>query len=107
MLQELIPLLSVMISAGSLFYVIKNNKRTDVKEIENRVREMTTVNMKLDEIKRDVAEIKDNFRAMKQDVDSQRERLFQVENSAKRSHERIDELKKMVQTIADSADIKL
>mgnify|MGYP000046242219 CR=1 FL=1 len=91
MLMSIIP---IALSAFTVFYVIKNNKRSDTKDIEARVIENTKMNMKLDEIGRNVADIKYDISATKKDVQSLTERLTKVEASVKQAHYRIDRIDK-------------
>ena len=91
MLMSIIP---IALSSFTVFYVIKNNKRSDTKDIEARVIENTKMNMKLDEIGRNVADIKYDISATKKDVQSLTERLAKVEASVKQAHYRIDRIDK-------------
>lgn len=43
-------IISVVSVAFSIFFGLKNNKRSDTKDIEERVRQNTQINMKLDNI---------------------------------------------------------
>lgn len=43
-------IISVVSVAFSIFFGLKNNKRSDTKDIEERVRQNTKINMKLDNI---------------------------------------------------------
>ena len=75
--------ISLLISGVSvcfaIYFGLRNNKRSDVKEIEQRVRERTETNMKLDNIGKCVAEIKDNISDTKRDLQEVKEKLFLVE----------------------------
>ena len=43
-------IISVVSVAFSIFFGLKNNKRSDTKDIEERVKQNTKINMKLDNI---------------------------------------------------------
>lgn len=87
---EVALLLSVVSVAFSIFFGLKNNRRSDTKEIEERVRENTKINMKLDNIALNTSDIKNELSAMKKDVSGHEERIIKVEDSAKSAHHRID-----------------
>lgn len=90
MTVEVALLLSVVSVAFSIFFGVKNNKRSDTKEIEERVRENTKINMKLDNIALNTSDIKNELTAMKKDVSGHEARIIKVEDSAKSAHHRID-----------------
>ena len=50
MTVELALIVSIVSVAFSIFFGLKNNKRTDTKDIEERVKENTRINLKLDDI---------------------------------------------------------
>lgn len=87
---EIALLLSIISVAFSIFFGVKNNKRSDTKEIEERVRENTKINMKLDNIASNTSDIKSELSAMKKDVSGHEARIIKVEDSAKSAHHRID-----------------
>ena len=86
----------VAISAVSLFASVffsnKSSHRADTKDIEDRVAHNTRVDMKLDEINRNVMDIKNDLSTLKKDVQSHSERLAILEGSVKTAHERIDSI---------------
>lgn len=90
----LTTLISLLIAFGSLVYVVKNNKRTDIKEIEQKASENAKMNMKLDEISRNVSDIKYDNSALRKDMVALSERVTSVEASAKSAHKRIDDIQK-------------
>lgn len=89
---QLAVLLSVVSVAFSIYFGMKNSKRTDTKDIEERVKRDTIVNTKLDEIGNNVKNIKDDVSTVRQDTQSIDKRLIVVEQSVKSAHHRIDSL---------------
>ena len=94
MTVEVALVVSVVSVSFSIFFGLRNNKRSDVKEIEQRVRERTETNMKLDNIGKCVGEIKDNISDTKRDLQEVKEKLFLVEQKINKAHYRIDALEK-------------
>lgn len=74
----------------AIYFSSKNSRNTDTKEIEQRVAERTETNMKLDEIGRNVTDIKYDISSTKKEVQNLTERMASVESSAKQAHHRID-----------------
>lgn len=99
----IISILGVAISAISvtcaIYFSHKNNKKTDIKEIEQRVAERTETNMKLDEINRNTQEIRYDVTSVKKDVQKNSEELVEVRSSAKQAHHRIDGLEERLNVI--------
>lgn len=93
----IISIIGLIISAMSVgcavYFSSKNSRKSDTKEIEQRVAERTETNMKLDEIGRNVTDIKYDISVTKKEVQNLTERVATVEQSAKQAHHRIDELK--------------
>lgn len=91
-ISEIVSCVSVLIALVSVFITIKNSKRTDTKDIEARVAENTKLNVKLDGIANDVAEIKEEIRLQRQEVQNLAERVAKVEASATQAHRRLDSM---------------
>lgn len=88
-----VALLISFISVGfSVFSIMKNSKKSDREDIANRIERDTRVDMKLDEISKDVKEVKDTVRSIQNDVKDHEGRIVKLEASCKRVHERIDSL---------------
>ena len=87
---------AIIISVLSLgFYVfmgMKSNKRTDAKDIEERVKENTRINMKLDAISNNTTDIKNEVSEMRREINSHDGRIVKVEESVKSAHHRLDGL---------------
>mgnify|MGYP003485579696 FL=1 len=76
-------IISVLSLGFSVFMGLKNNKRTDAKDIEERVKENTRINMKLDAISNNTTEIKNEISEMRKEINSHDSRIIKVEESAK------------------------
>lgn len=87
---------AIVISLVSVCFAVwsglRGNKRTDTKDIEERTKENTRINFKLDEISNTTREIKRDITSMRDDIKSHNDRLIKVEESAKQAHHRINNL---------------
>lgn len=83
---------SIFFGIVSLVLNIKNDRRTDNSDIEDRVRENTRINMKLDTISNNTKEIKDEVVEMRKELNSHDSRIIKVEESVKSLHHRVDEM---------------
>lgn len=90
----IVSIVGVVISAISatcaIYFSFRNSKKTDVKEIEQRVAERTETNLKLDEINRNTQEIRYDVTSVKKDVQKHGEKIVEIEASAKQAHHRLD-----------------
>lgn len=98
---EVALIVSIVSVAFSIFFGLKNNKRSDTKDIEERVKDNTRINMKLDSIYESTDEIKKQLTSLVDKVQAHENRLALVEagikrndNAIKRLHERIDSIGK-------------
>ena len=87
---EIALLLSIISVSFSVFFGLKNNRKSDVKEIEERVKENTKINIKLDDIANTIKEIKVDNITVKNEMNSHDNRITKVEESAKQAHHRLD-----------------
>ena len=92
-------IISIISVAFSIFFGIvsfalniKNDRRTDNSDLEDRVRENTRINMKLDAISNNTKEIKDEVVEMRKELNSHDNRIIKVEESVKSLHHRIDRM---------------
>lgn len=90
MTVEVALLISIVSVVFSVYFGLKNNKRTDIKDIEERVKENTRINVKLDNITQTTQEIKSEISSMREDIKSHNDRLIKLEESVKSAHLRID-----------------
>lgn len=90
----IISVIGIIISAISVIAVIyfnsKNSHKTDTKEIEERVKENTRINLKLDDIASTVREVKTEITSLKEEMQNHNDRIIKVEESAKQGHKRLD-----------------
>lgn len=96
MTVEVALLISIVSVSFSIFFGLKNNKKSDAKEIEERVARDTKTDMKLDEISKDVKEVKETVRNIQNDVKDHEGRIVKLESSYKAEHKRLDEIFGMV-----------
>jgi predicted nucleic acid-binding Zn-ribbon protein len=89
---EVALLISIVSVAFSIFFGLKNNKRSDTKEIEERVKTDTIINTKLDNIGSTMQDVKVEIASMRNDIQSHNDRLIKVEESCKQAHKRLDEI---------------
>ena len=89
---EIALLISVISVCFSVYFGLKNNKRTDTKHIEERVKDNTRINVKLDDIGQDTKEIKSEISSMREDSKMHNDRIIKVEESCKQAHHRLNGL---------------
>lgn len=91
---EIALLISIVSVCFSVFFGLKNNKRSDTKDIEERVKDNTRINMKLDNIASNTTEIKNEISEMRKEINLHGDRIIKVEESVKSAHHRLDGLEK-------------
>lgn len=95
-----ISTISIMISIVSVsfavFFGLKNNRRSDEKEIAERIARDTKTDMKLDAIANDVKEVKETVKSIQSDVKDHEGRIVKLEASYKAEHRRLDEIFSMI-----------
>jgi len=88
--------LTIVIAALSLslstYVALRNNRKSDDKDIADKVARDTKINCKLDEISSDVKDVKYDMSATRSKVENMDKRLVVVEQSVKSAHHRIDRL---------------
>ena len=92
---EVALLISLVSVAFSVFFGLKNNRRTDEKDIADRIARDTRTDMKLDEISADVKEVKETVKNVQNDVKDHEGRIVKLEASYKAEHKRLDEVFRM------------
>ena len=94
-LAVIVSVLSVVVSivsvAAAIFFSSKNSKRTDAKDIEERVRENTRINMKLDGIAESIRGLKEDLVDVKNEIQQHNDKIIRLDDSVKSAHRRIDE----------------
>lgn len=93
---EVALLISIVSVCFSIGFGLKSNKRTDTKDIEERVKENTRINTKLDSIGQDTREIKSEISEMRKSISSHDSKIATLEASCKSAHHRIDSLEHIV-----------
>lgn len=88
--------LTIIIAALSLslstYVALRNNRKSDDKDIADKVARDTKINCKLDEISSDVKDVKYDMSATRSKVEDMDKRLVVVEQSVKSAHHRIDRI---------------
>lgn len=88
--------LTIAIAALSLslstYVAIRNNRKSNDKDIADKVARDTKINCKLDEISSDVKDVKYDMSATRSKVEDMDKRLVVVEQSVKSAHHRIDRI---------------
>lgn len=93
--------ISVLSLSFSVYMGIKSNKRTDTKDLAERVANNTTINVKLDAINSSTQDIKEQMSSLVKKVEIHGERLVKVEESSKSAHRRLDELMRRIDKEGD------
>ena len=98
---EITLLISIISVSFSVFFGLKNSKKSDEKDIAERIARDTRTDMKLDEIGKDVKEVKETVRNIQNDVKDHEGRIVKLESSLKAEHKRLDELIHMNKEVHD------
>lgn len=89
---EIAYLISIVSLAFSVFFGLKSSKHTDTKDIEERVKDNTRINMKLDAIAGTTQEIKSEISTMREEINKHNDKIIKLEQSLKSAHHRFDTL---------------
>lgn len=89
---EIAYLISIVSLAFSVFFGLKSSKHTDTKDIEERVKDNTRINMKLDAIAGTTQEIKSEISSMREEINKHNDKIIKLEQSLKSAHHRLDTL---------------
>lgn len=87
---EITVLISAVSVAFAIFFGLKNNKRADAKEIEEKTRDRAELNLKLDFISKQTNEIKEQISSLVKEVQNHGEKIAELQQSTKSAHHRID-----------------
>lgn len=93
---EVALLISFLSVAFSIFFGLKNSKRNDTKDVEERTRERTELNVKLDFISSNMQDIKEQISSLVKDVQNHGVKIAELEQSTRSAHHRLDTLEKRV-----------
>lgn len=91
---EVTVLISAVSVAFAIFFGLKNNRRADTKDIEERTKDMVAVNLKLDFISKQTNEIKEQISSLVKEVQNHGVKIAELEQSAKSAHHRLDAIEK-------------
>ena len=83
---------SVFFGLFTLGLNLKNSKKSGKAELTEPVKENARINMKLDTISGNTADIKNEVIEMRKELNSHDNRIIKVEESVKSAHHRIDGL---------------
>ena len=89
---EITLLISIISVSFSVFFGLKNSRKTDEKDITERITRDTRTDMKLDEIGSNVREVKETVKNIQNDIKDHEGRIVKIESSLKAEHKRLDEL---------------
>lgn len=102
-IASVISIIAVCVSLASviiaLVFNLKSSKKTDTREIEERVKENTRINMKLDNISSDIKDVKADINSMRDEMKTHNDRIIKVEESAKQAHHRLDTIEKRLNSM--------
>lgn len=84
-------IISIISLVVSVVRGIKTDTKTNAKELQERVAETTRLDVKLDAISKDLADLKDEIRLQRKEFQILSERVAKVEASASQAHKRLDE----------------
>lgn len=92
MTVEIALIISIVSVSFSIFFGLKNSKKSDEKDIAERIARDTKTDMKLDEIGRNVKDVKETVKSIQNDVKDHEGRIVKLEASLKAEHKRLDEM---------------
>lgn len=96
--KEIIPIIvSFAALCFSVYMGLRGNRKTDEKEIIARVERDTKIDIKLDEISRDIKDIKETLKHMQDDIKDHEGRITKLEASYKAEHKRIDDIRDKIE----------
>ncbi len=104
MTVEIALLISIVSVSFSIFFGLKNSKKSDEKEIAERIARDTRTDMKLDEISANVKEVKETVKNIQNDVKDHEGRIVKLEASYKAEHKRLDEVFSMAKLREDDVN---
>lgn len=94
MVQVILMWTPIVVSIAALFFSMyrgqKSDKQLDTKEFEERIKENTKINYKLDEISKNLGELKHDVTVFGNDERAIENRVAVAESSLKSLHKRVD-----------------
>lgn len=98
---EVALLVSIVSAAFSVFFGLKNTRRSDTKEITERAQANAVINVKLDTISKSMEELKAQMASLVTKVDAHSDRLTKVEASTERLGESIIRVHNRIDSVED------
>lgn len=98
---EVALLISFLSVAFSIFFGLKNSKRSDTKDIEERTRERTELNVKLGYITQNTQDIKEQINSLMKDVQKHGDRITQMEGNIKHTADYLDKLHERITSLEE------
>lgn len=92
MTVEVALIISVLSCGFSIFFGMKNNKRSDSTDVANRVAEITRLEVKIDSLLLSMDEFKSELKNQRTEINNITKELVELKASAKQAHKRIDSL---------------
>lgn len=89
---ELATAIAIVSLAFSIFFGLKNNGRASTKDIEERVKRETKLDVKVDDVLNTVKDIKYDISSVRKDISELNNRVTIVEAKADKANTRIDML---------------
>lgn len=97
--------LAVIISALSLSFAIykglKDNKRSDTKDIEERAKERAELNVQLRYITQNTQDIKEQINSLIRDVQKHGDRITQIEGNIKHTTDYLEKLHNRITSLEE------
>ena len=87
---EISLLVGIVSVAFAVYFGLKSNRRNDSKDLAERVKRETKIDVKLEGIAGDVKDIKEEMSLSKKQYDELDRRVVKVEESSKSMHHRLD-----------------
>lgn len=88
---EVAMIISIVSVCFSIFFGLKNSKRTDTKDIEEKAKANAELNFKLDMVLGDLKDIKSQMNNMQATINEHTLGIARLDSSYKSLHKRVDE----------------
>lgn len=98
---EVAVVVSIVSLSFSIYMGLRGNRRTDTKDIEERTKERTELNVKLDFISKSTNDIKDQIASLVRDVQKHGDRLTQIEGTVKHTTDYLEKLHSRITSLEE------
>lgn len=85
----------------SIYMGLKGNKRTDTKDIEERTKERTELNVQLRYITQNTQDIKEQINSLIKDVQKHGDRITQIEGNIKHTTDYLEKLHNRITSLEE------